>query len=871
MEENPVEGVFARLIDQIEAFVHDGVSVHLVGPHSSGRSALLGLVADRLDDAGATVLRLGGNAAWRGEPYGALLASGIGAAAPPGPRKPADEVTRALAQQLRGSAVVVADDADELDLPSAGALLTAHRQRPLVAVTSSLPHQPARPDSLMLGLAPAVRIRVPMLDFDEVHQVCQDVLGDRVEAGALARIAMKSGGLHGLVRTIATVGRHTGRLVRRRGVWTLPGDLWSEHLAAVVEPFLAGVEPEVWDGATTLAVTGPVSLDKAETLVGRTVLDRLMSARLVHHIDDGGVGVVGLYPPLLAEFLRREGSAFGLAHGRDLGGPSAFLPTARAYEAGLTSPFDTTQAVGADAAVLNQQMVGRAAAAVADARRAWEQEPVPETALPLLIALRAAGAPATQVEYVIAETPLTEESEATAMTVSWIAGWRAVYQADLPAGLRLLEKHEARMPRFAGLLRARRANLTFLRDRVPEPALLDEPAGSGSSTGDREPLGADLRACVRADLLVAGGQVDAARKLLAGLRPHDPVLADQATAARALADVLAGDIDAGVDRADDQLHAAYQRGHLRQIQAFSYVTILGLALAGRLGDASQLLFRTLSATTVDGFREIYHTGVLVLGAEIALGQGRPAYARNLAAQAIATERGTGPWPGMVPSVVTAMAAGDDAAAPDLWELVADRTGRGYVASAILLAVEANGQRPDAPRARAVRDTAAGTQSPLLRALGEYVVADAEHDLAGLARAIKSFVTTGARLYAVRAAVSRALALRAAGRAQEGVEQADAAWQLSSVAGIERSGLFAPLVNDVGLSARELEIVQLIATPMPAATVAATLQMSVRTVETHLHNTAHKLGTTGRQALVRATTTWLRPARHRADGGPGAPA
>src|SRR5262245_51337468 len=143
------EGVFARLVDDVVGYIGDGLSVHLVGLHGSGRSELLGLVADRLDDGGRTVLRLHGNPAWRQEPFAGLAAAGIGPATAPGPRRSVGGMSVALSQQLRGSVVMVCDDADDLDLQTVGALLTVHQQRGLVAVTGSRPRLPVRRDSLM--------------------------------------------------------------------------------------------------------------------------------------------------------------------------------------------------------------------------------------------------------------------------------------------------------------------------------------------------------------------------------------------------------------------------------------------------------------------------------------------------------------------------------------------------------------------------------------------------------------------------------------------------------------------------------------------------------------------------------------------------
>ena len=308
--------MFAGIVDQVIGYLDERISVQLAGPHSSGRSELLALVADRLDDDGFTVLRLSGNRAWRHEPFAALVAAGIGPATSPGPRRSAGEMTSALAQQLHGRVVLVCDDADDLDPLSIGALLSVHRRRPVVALTSSRPRQPVQADSIVLGLSPAVRLRTPMLDADQVHQVCMRILGGPVDAFTLARITTKSGGLPGVVKAIATIGRHTGLLVDRDGLWRAPGLLWSEHLTAVVEPFLAGSEQTMWDAATTLAVTGPIPLDEAQKLLDRTELEPLFASGIAHYIENGAGGVVGLYPPLLADYLRNEGSAFGLVRAK---------------------------------------------------------------------------------------------------------------------------------------------------------------------------------------------------------------------------------------------------------------------------------------------------------------------------------------------------------------------------------------------------------------------------------------------------------------------------------------------------------------------------------------------------------------------------
>ncbi|MBO0843465.1 MAG: helix-turn-helix transcriptional regulator, partial [Nocardioides sp.] len=122
---------------------------------------------------------------------------------------------------------------------------------------------------------------------------------------------------------------------------------------------------------------------------------------------------------------------------------------------------------------------------------------------------------------------------------------------------------------------------------------------------------------------------------------------------------------------------------------------------------------------------------------------------------------------------------------------------------------------------------------------------------------RSSEALGAALYAVRSGVARALMLRRRGMAAEAAEAADRAWRESIVAGYERAGLFARLQEDVALSAREQEILSMLAGRLTTGDIARALQMSMRTVETHVHNISRKVGVSGRDQLAGTAATWLR--------------
>jgi len=817
------ESVFAPVADAAIEAVSEGLSVHVAGPPGSGRSALLGIIAGRLEDDGRDVLRLYANPAWGGEPYAVLAAAGVGPANAPGARRSAGEMSAALDRRLGAARTIVAvDDADELDPFSAGALLSARRRRDLVAVTTSRPRSPAGLGELALGFSPSVRLRPPVLDIDQVHTVSREILGGPVAPSALARITMKSGGLPGLARAIVSAGRMAGVLRERDGIWVMPDGPWCDELGAAAGPFLTGAGTDDWYGATVLAVAGPLRLEDAEKLIGDEVLGRLFSLGLAH---DSAGHQTGIYPPLLADYLRREGP-----------------PLARARAAGAAGrDIAEEPRTGADAAVHNQRAVYDAAGDVIRLTGDWEAGPGPDTAMPLLIAMRDAGVPARQVEQVMTATP-ADDSFATARVHSWYATWKAADQGDLNGALAALDDIARKLPGYRDFFEVTRAHVTFLRDRVPDLSHL----GRGDSPRT------ELLRVLRAELLLAAGKTGQALRLLRGFRPHGRVARGQARLLGALGAVLAGDLDAGAAQAHQDLPSSGDPG---LVQARAYITGLALGLSGRLAEGSEVLFGALSSATVASYHDPYHAGVLVLSGIIALIQGRTEYARVLAAQAAAADAGGhGPYPSMDHHGLTS-ALGDDAL--DLWPLVDERIDRGYLASAVFLAADAVERAADPARAAGVRGLAPGLEGRLLPALAGYVSAAAAGDEAALADAARDLAAAGAVLYAVRAEVSLCLLLRRAGRAEEAAGLAERAWHRSGVVALDRAGLFARLRADAGLSPREREILALAAGRRTTAEIAGALTMSPRTVETHLHNISRKAGVHGRGMLVRAGTTWLR--------------
>jgi ATP/maltotriose-dependent transcriptional regulator MalT len=173
-----------------------------------------------------------------------------------------------------------------------------------------------------------------------------------------------------------------------------------------------------------------------------------------------------------------------------------------------------------------------------------------------------------------------------------------------------------------------------------------------------------------------------------------------------------------------------------------------------------------------------------------------------------------------------------------------------------LMVRAAGAAGDVAGARAAAEEIAAIatacpNAPLQAAalLAEGRVAAAAGDAASacplLEDAADLFDGAGARYDAALARLELAAALRAGGREAAAVEA-------RAGAALEALGARAPTARAGGLSAREAEVLRLLAAGASNADMAAELVLSVRTVERHVANLYLKIGASGRTARAIAT-------------------
>lgn len=835
------------IVEEVTGYLGDSVSVHLVGLRQSGRSRVARLVADRLRERGMAVVVVSGVAALRDHPLAVLALAGVnipsGAAA-----SSISGAVSALSKLLTPNrSVLVIDDADDLDSVSSGAVAAAHARQPFPVLSVTRMAGRGQPTSraLTAGFQPGVRVTLDPLTFDQLHRVVHRMLPGPVDSATVARIATLSGGLPGLVRAIVDTGRRAETIVEEHTVWRARGDLWNGRLAQAVEPLLVDLTDDELDALTRLALTGTVTAPEAQHVVADQLFARLDQLGLLQVAQTPTGPLVGVFPPLVAEYLRRTGAAMSRLDA--MGGVAA---EASGSWGALTPRLTLTSS---RAAILNMRIVEHWRVEVANARASWRAAPSAATAVPLLSALNAASAEASEFAAVLDGTVLDDnDPRASVRLVIWRAALQALVADDIDGACELLAKQQVRSPAFASQLRATQVGLRLLVGPMPDLELL-APAGP-----EEDPLGAEALATMRVAVLNAQGRTIDALAALPSYAPTYPYYVENNRISVGLARVLHGDFDDGVEWALRAMADAEAKLSLGEIHAHAYVAALGLTFAGRLDDLDALLGPVLTLRGTRLLSEHYQIGLLGLAALAASWRGRLDQGWSLSVQAETTGRRAGPFPGMLHGVTPTVSDPDrdwEQIGARLWRAVDERLAKGYVTAGVAVALTAVEIAPDSERAAAVVECARRAQSPFLAALGEYIAATAAGDPDALKECFADLWSRGARLHAIKAAVTCALVLRASGDIPASVRQAEQAWGRLAELDHGCHGLFFRLGDAVGLSTREREIAVMLGDGMTVPAIASVLSLSARTVENYLFSGCRKLGVEGRDDLVRAVATW----------------
>ncbi len=693
--------VWRPTVDDLVRYLLDGVSVQLVGLPGSGRTTLARQTVEALALASVETVWLKGIQPLSDRPLTALSLAGVAVAANAHTNTASvAQAVDALATMIarKNAAALVIDDAEHLDSCSGGVILAARSRQafPILFVD-----RPGRDDDPLVSTfvaesLPGVRVAIGALSLEEIDCLVHDLLGGVVDPAAVARIASLSGGLPLLVHALVDVARRTGKLREERGLWRLSGELWDDRLVQVIRPLIAGLSRDELATLGTLATKAGDGGPAPTKLAG---LERLWEAGLLRVHGAPGRRTVTVFPGLLSDYLARSAGVEGLA---DVLGPRPEPPAASLPN-------------GADASDFEVRLRATLAERVAGLRSAWEAEPDPEHAAPLLAALHAAAAGATDVGEVVKHTERPDDqAQASAELAAWAAVYRALAEDDTSGAIADLQAQEALLPGCEGYLRGFENHLEFLQQH--NPTLAQAP--------EHETVDA-----VRIEALLAAGRTHAAREALRASSPHDPLVASYQKVCQGLARVLGGDLAGGVEWSIAELERAIEAFDHGRIDQHAYTVALGMVLHGALDELEavfDLVFRLPDATML---AHHWRTGLLGLASSVRCWEGRHEHAARLDAQIAALHAGDGPFPWMQETREPSVTTGAEA----LWDTVDDRLSKGYLTAAAFLAVSAVEHSVDTARVDRLLKHGADTDSVVVQALLGYVSAMAARDAPGLRR------------------------------------------------------------------------------------------------------------------------------------------
>ncbi|GAB2456604.1 helix-turn-helix transcriptional regulator [Xylanimonas ulmi] len=822
-----------------------GVSVEIVGRPGSGRSVVLDEVCAILRLREQRPIRVRGIGALRERPLATLLAS----LPELGRQTSICESVNYLRDEVSPQGVLVVDDVDDLDDVSAGvvAAVRATTSAPMI-VSRRIGPRPAAPLRRLLAAAqPSIRHLVRPLTFDALRGVLERDLGAPVAAATMARIATMSGGLPGLARAISLVAQRTGRLTLSGDVWAATGSLWSPQLGQAVEALLVDASAEDVDALTLLAAAGPFAVQDARVMIPGTQLERLNELGLVEVIDGADEGAVGLYPPVVGEYLARECTSSKRAAIRQRLAVEGRAPSGRLAH-------DVVAALPVGDAILSRIIADDQRAEARERLAAWEDDPTATAAIPLLVALFQAEDPIADAADVYARTDGSSCSESA--NVEFASGY-ALYQAtsrgDREGAAASLNDLVRRYPNARGAADAVAAHMEMVLDRVPATVGVDTL--SGASFCEEVGWGASL------EHKIARGEAVSTLAEFDRCQPENSVLRYHGDVCRGLALLYSGEVDQARLWVSKRFDTARSERSPGALQSLGYVAALAAAVQGNIERLEEVVSLIMTFTAVPAFDAQYRSGVVGLSEAKARWLGQDATPCRKARDQAERQR-FGPFPFMATSPQADPGVAGDA----LWSDVEWATERGFLAPAVFALVEAVEAHPDRERLAPFLAPLSVVESPLPRALLCLAQAVAERDVERLGALEETFAAAGAWLYACRAGVQRALALYESGDHVAAAGEALRVWErvIPRTRGLE--GVFARLAHAVDLSPREVEIARYAVDGLAAVDIAGALVLSTRTVEHHLFKTYRKVGVDSRKGLRGAFETWLRPAHQGAQFG-----
>ncbi|WP_025155389.1 helix-turn-helix transcriptional regulator [Leifsonia aquatica] len=851
--------VFVGRIEELDiavSFIQSGNSVDVIGERTSGRSAFLVALEQRLKTAGWFVVFLRGVASLKEQPLAALYIAGVEGVDQTRGHSPLQNAVAALQALVeREKSVLLIDDWEDLDKMSWGVVQAVQLGTGLPVVRSRLRglsarHTPSGPATSTLDSALVVEIS-PMR-FEEIFTVVSNKLEGPAEAGMTSRIYAKSGGNIGLVVSLVETALREARIERGDdGLWTSVGEFWSPALSGQMEAYLGGVDPIERDTLETIALVGVADLDTVRLLVDWESLESLEERSLISLVSSGSRQLVTVTPPLLVEYIRHLPIAARRVR----------LIDAIARKLGSESPMGTLLGVEATVprsshendAVFVRLLRERARARHIISGAEWDAIPSPASAVRYMNVLINDNSEPDRLGHIVLNTDIQigEMGDRADFAITR-ARWQAYTRGEPAAAIADLDEQIPSAGEYAPALRAEKVSILLNDDtldvsneglRCLELELPRAPAPTAVSLGVYE---------VRILVSLARGDFQLALTDLNEVERIDPTWTSiYSRVWGAFAHASSGNADRGLRLLHRGLDEARGLLEIEAVRAYSAGIAYILVGTGEYEATEEILDSVFAAGDPAPIPPSIKTILLSCAAVVAFHLGKMTTAQRY----IHELREAGSSGGALPIQAQALALADienlsdpQKTADSLWDAAERSRERGNRYAACyeyLTSLEIWMDPARLELAEAVVDTMEGN---FFASWAAYLRASYDRNIDALLRAAQVLHDNGR--YGLALDSVRYAALLATDRRDD--ESLKRARDLTNrlISGhsprkISTSRFVSPKRR---LSEREREVARLAAAGYSNGEISNSLVISVRTVESHLHNILKKLGLDTRKAL-----------------------
>lgn len=839
--------LFAAEINRTLENVTQGISVRVVGALGSGRSTLAKKVVAELENSGVSVYSIFATASLKTAPYAGVLSLGIDLRSrSTGILGIADIISEHLS--VVGPQVVVIDDIENLDKESLAVLDIALRRtgRPVVMTAADATFAENSTD-VALDPWPEIRLTLRALSYGQIDRIISQMLGAPAAVDVVARVAAKSGGNLRLVNRIIESAVLSNKLVLKDGYWKLRGNsLLNDHLLGTIEALLQGLSSEEITALNAVAVSASRPLEVLLTSVTEEVLATLKRKGFLS-VETGPDHELraSVFPPLVADYFQSDAlrarnslrvpahESFDLGRGRLHAGASKRHPLTDALNQLSRERRGNT---ASKARYFHEQLDGIEHLRFGE----WDADKCLENAVKALRLYWGSAPNPSRVEAILTETDTTEGSPGELLFFTMTSAlWSAMAKEDVAGGLAILAGLAKEHPPLANEARALEVLLqaTFGGERVNYDRAMAELAGQTSP----QSLALVVRALLEVYRNDSGAALEALDAADVTTRPA------QLSFIRGLAYYCAGKNDEALTFALEHREAALVAFDQFGLVAHSYTAVLAMTKQGLLDEAQYVMEMVFSVRKPGFVVEPLFNAMLRISAFLP-GPNRMVRANQADA---ASAKPMGPLPGTgqeLPGLILREPSSAEEFDRQTSNIMEKEISHGYVMTALYKGMFSLCLLPG-PHVRRVLERALAAQGNLNHQQ-LLLVADAvvEENVDQLEERLSLYQKdSDCYLIAVllRGAIHRSQAHHSVLLASDLIRITNAFLQKNKPSGQYIEIDFAAPAPD--LTDREIEVCLLIGT-ISNQEIASRLNISVRTVENHVHNALRKTRTANRSEL-----------------------